>query len=178
MDFHRWYYEAADRFVDLTFGQDPFLVAHLRRGDYGAHCVVIQRKGTPRWLSFQNTPTLYSLKSGGCYPSLQQVRQSLEAVAAKANIRNVFIATNDRDEFSNFTVNASLIDRVVVSVPDAFFKNVKARSLRKLDVLIVEMAVMSRGHFFLFNRYSSLSGTVYEMARIHDRVKGDNVVCW
>lgn len=185
IDFHVTYYDSAKRFVDLTFENRPYLAVHLRRGDYWQHCVVIKRKGVPPWESFRHVRKLYDYEKG-CYPSLDLVYDTLKDVAKRHyGLKDIFIATNTVDEFLPLVRKLADHDgiQLVVGVPRTFYQSLSSgsgRPLRKLDELIIEMAVLSYGATFLFNRYSSLSGMAYEMAVVHGRaaVNGPTVACW
>jgi hypothetical protein len=183
IDFHAVYYATARRFVELVFQSEPYLAVHLRRGDYWQHCVVIKRKGIPPWVSFKNTNKLFDFERG-CYPTLELVEATIMKVAAEHSIQHVFIATNTPDEFSEMAHRMATVNntKVQVAIPKSFFDSVDGgrRRMRKLDTLIVEMAVLALGNAFLFNRYSSLSGMAYEMAVIHSKATptSPNVMCW
>lgn len=183
IDFHSVYYTTARQFVNLVFNNEPYLAVHLRRGDYWQHCVVIKRKGIPPWVSFKNTNKLFDFEKG-CYPTLELVEATIIKVAAENNIRHVFIATNTPDEFAGMAQRVALANntRIQVAIPKSFFDSVDGgrRRMRKLDTLIVEMAVLALGDAFLLNRYSSLSGMAYEMAVLHNKATptSSNVMCW
>lgn len=183
IDFHNVYYTTARRFVDLVFRGEPYLAVHLRRGDYWQHCVVIKKKGIPPWVSFKNTKKLLDFERG-CYPSLEVVESTILQVAAEHNLQHVFIATNTPDEFVDVArrIASANNTKVQVAIPKPFFDSVDGgrQRMRKLDTLIVEMAVLALGDAFLLNRYSSLSGMAYEMAVVNSKATptSPNVVCW
>lgn len=190
IDFHPTYYRTAERFVQTTFSNRPFLAVHLRRGDYQQHCVVIKRRGVPPWISFAKVRKLYDFERG-CYPSLALVEETLVDWATQRGLADVFIATNTPDEFEplaqRLAERASSPLHVVVGILARFFSSVDRqprsleKRLRKLDQLVVEVIVLSLGRSFLFNRYSSLSAMAYEIAAMHGRIKQDsqeNFACW
>ena len=122
-----------------------------------------------------------------CYPTIPECVVHLREIQSRTNIESVFLATNLksgdheysllRDEFgkSLHTVNREAMCTI--------WRRITGKECRSIDRLIVEMAVASMGSFFVFNRYSSLSGTIFEMTSIHNRTIGPldnptNVVTW
>lgn len=174
IDFHQIYYKMAEKFVQKYLGAKPFLAVHMRRGDYYTHCVLIQRKGIKPWVTFTKTKGVRSGMSA-CYPTLQEVNETIHSLMAAANVSVAFVATNLPSELENFTASGR-----IVTVRPGRLRAVagEGSGMRVLDTLILEMAVLSFGSFFLFNKYSSFSATVFEMAAIHNRTTSANVLVW
>lgn len=184
IDFHAVYYAAAAEFVLHFFNNEPFIAVHLRRGDYFTHCVKVLSKRTPAWVSFatdlipsladlnpkrsaakkiDHNGNLHSVHSN-CFPTKMEVEEHLQRIRSETSIKHVFLATNHPDEFSDVAEKLG-IRTFSIKGKDGF----TLQTARKMDALIVEMAVASMASFFVFNRYSSLSGSIFEMATIHNR---------
>ena len=208
IDFHPIYYRVADDMLRRAFGVasdqpvPPFITVHLRRGDYDKHCKLMTSKKEPAWLSFRTTK---GLRRGieGCYPSLNSVTESLLEIQKTSGMKHVFIATNNPKELEG--VAASVPGVIMMDHPafnfskyesqdllgghgqapdvierSALYKAKYAHKFRDVDRVIVEMCIMIRGKHFLFNKYSSMSATVYEQARVSGNMlaKDSNMITW
>lgn len=180
----------------------PFITVHLRRGDYDKHCKLMTSKKEPSWLSFRATK---GLRKGieGCYPNLNSVTESLQDIQKTTGIKHIFIATNSPMELEG--VAAAVTGVLMMNYPafnfssyesqellggagtapdvierNALYKAKYAHKFRDVDRVIVEMCIMIRGKHFLFNKFSSLSATVYEQARVNGNIaaKDGNVITW
>lgn len=172
IDFHQVYYALASVFIDQFLGGKPFISIHLRRGDYEVHCKMLYRRGTSPWITFRSTKKLYGVMEG-CYPSMDTVKRTIRMLRKSTTIDTVFVATNR----PNVIAEAGF-GKNVVTLPRSFFDRFMPGS-RMVDRIIVEMAVLSMGSFFVLNRFSSFSAMVYEMAMIHDRIQNSSTaVCW
>jgi hypothetical protein len=204
IDFHPEYYAAARSLLarvgaapdagptgDQPAQGRPFISMHLRRGDYIHHCVVIKRKRIPAFAAFWGVGSLVSADGSAfesCWPSKQQVVDVIEQLTAKTGIDLVFIATNVAEEFQEFLTHIDQLRSGLGSTgprwqafalpPLDSFQPTPLEAMRGLDVLVLDMVIMSLGSHFVFNRYSSLSGTAYELAAIHGRANSTNVNVW
>ena len=205
IDFHPQYYRAAAHYVHAAFGGAPFIAVHSRRGDYYTHCHHVIKQGIPPWVTFSKTPHLVEAPKRRCFPSEEDMIEAIAAVAALSGhtVRNVLVATNHPDELRGLqramarrsfggggkggSAAAEAYNIKVVLFDDARLREVHRATegrdgfaIRDVDRTIVEMAMLSFGSYFIFNAFSSFSGTVYEQARIHGRVRdGDaNVFVW
>ena len=174
IDFHAIYHEIAKALIAKHMRGEPYLASHVRRGDYASHCIVIKRKGIPPWETFRNVPKMFPFEEG-CYPSPSLVVRTFEKLrVANPSLRRVFVATNAPSEFENVPGVVTMTQIRKSSVEGKDFP----LWFRHLDFMIVELLVLSMGDTFVFNRYSSFSGTAYETARIHGRITTNNAQCW
>ena len=207
VDFHQEYYRIADLMLRRSFamfapnhtsGIPPFLTVHLRRGDYDKHCIMLMSQKSPAWLSFRRSTTL-GQGMEGCFPSLTTVGDSVRSILRKTGLQYVFVATNTPKEVVEhlkgvkgvLLMNQPAFDFAQYEAPPSdphtsvplrlrYQNSEFPHIFRQVDRIVVEMCIMSRGSHFLFNRYSSLSATVYEQARIHGRILNNdtNVIVW
>lgn len=169
IDFHPSYHQAAERFVKHKFGKEKFIGVHMRRGDYIHHCIKIQRKGIKPWIPFKGTKTLHRGMSS-CFPNITEVEVALAKVKADHGAKYIFVGTNVPEELDPIKERLGI---VLLADPERL-----GVGARRMDYLIFEMAIMARASAFVFNKYSSLSGTVYEMATVANRTTKENVYCW
>jgi hypothetical protein len=169
IDFHAEYYIVARQLLAAAIGDGvPFVALHLRRGDYLHHCTVLQKKRTPAWLAFWGVPSLLTKDGAGfhsCYPTVDQVVEVIEKVTTP-------MAQLRASDASSRSWRAFVLPKLAKLTPPPMI------DMRHLDTLILDMVVLSLGSYFVLNRYSSFSGTVYEAATIHGRANGTNVRCW
>eukprot|EP00759_Apiculatamorpha_spiralis_P053823 PhF_6_TR644/c0_g1_i2/m.898/K03691/POFUT; peptide-O-fucosyltransferase len=176
IDFHPSFYNYAETFIEKQMKGEKFLGLHLRRGDYQHHCTVMRRKHEPPWISFRNmrkaneiTPLQQYVTS--CFPPISLIQSTIQKLCAKYQLKYVFVSSNSKEFIHvNFTRGLPEGIQVVMFSPP--------KSMRAVDTIIVDMALLSLAHVTVFNRFSSFSSTAYEMMYIHDRYSPDRMYLW
>eukprot|EP00754_Rhynchopus_humris_P042061 Rhum_TRINITY_DN25647_c0_g1::Rhum_TRINITY_DN25647_c0_g1_i1::g.182536::m.182536 len=170
----------------------PYLSVHVRRGDYITHCVKLRKKKETPWSTYlsdgrKNTLSTRDMSPkgeayrSGCLPSFEQIAEGIAKVARMhPAIRSVFVSTNDEDLVHYLQTNASVtVGLPVFQLHFPGVANVTTElNLRLLDLAIVDMLLLSRGAAYIFNRFSSFSGTPYELAHVEGRVTDTNLWWW
>ena len=168
--------------------------------------------GGPGAVKLDPTPdpfaTRFNQSIAGCYPSLVDIERAFDAVAAATGITNIFVATNTPEDliaagivepFTAPTARGGGVDGVAAGASTrrrrASGRKWTARCLprnsssvvlqrpRGVDDVVLDMAALSLGRYFVLNRFSSFSAIALEMAIVHrhahqDPSRWDNVVTW
>eukprot|EP01062_Namystynia_karyoxenos_P010759 TRINITY_DN13829_c0_g3_i1.p1 TRINITY_DN13829_c0_g3~~TRINITY_DN13829_c0_g3_i1.p1 ORF type:complete len:489 (+),score=153.95 TRINITY_DN13829_c0_g3_i1:81-1469(+) len=181
IDFRPPYYAYARLWARRSTGGRPYVALHLRRGDYKTHCAKLRRKREPAWLSFSHDRRHRALSSdaygAGCYPAVADIESGARlALAALGTAGVVFVSTNDPG------LVGQLASRGRIPAPVRAFpsdpRQLRRLRLRPLDAAVVDMALISLASAWVLNRYSSFSGTAYEMATLHGRMNRSALWWW
>ena len=132
-----------------------------------------------------------------CYPSFSEIQDHFARLREQTGFKHIFLATNLPEEFANLTESHGIHffqpdpSKIMALGAKTARSSAGARNnkpplrftaSRKMDLMILEMCVASQGDHFVFNKYSSFSGSIYEMARIRGKVKEEdrlsNVMVW
>ena len=172
IDFHPEFYALAEEVRRAAFGERPFIALHLRRGDFQHHCTVLRRRGSPPWFPFRQCQRAVEDGAEDCFVSMETVRRAVTSLRKQHNVHDVFVATNTPTDVAQ-AFDADVNVKTVLSL-------LWPTLSRKLDAYIVEMCLMSMASVFVFNKYSSMSGAVFEMASIHGNIPRNSTewYCW
>eukprot|EP01062_Namystynia_karyoxenos_P013269 TRINITY_DN14789_c0_g2_i1.p1 TRINITY_DN14789_c0_g2~~TRINITY_DN14789_c0_g2_i1.p1 ORF type:complete len:521 (+),score=107.23 TRINITY_DN14789_c0_g2_i1:85-1647(+) len=207
LDWRPRYYSAAQWYVKRTFGGEPYIAVHLRRGDFLYHCRKEDRhllKGlepklapVDSWLYLTersgdpNRSSLSKTFMNACYPPFTTVVQALRRVAANVGVKQFFVTCTERTgKYSpGGTFQRMMAPLKVASLPyrSGSFAEAQQEPFAAPDALeletgvhkdIVDLAVISMGAHLVLNRFSTFSGTAVEMAILHGRVRPNGSNVW
>eukprot|EP01065_Artemidia_motanka_P000021 TRINITY_DN10006_c0_g1_i1.p1 TRINITY_DN10006_c0_g1~~TRINITY_DN10006_c0_g1_i1.p1 ORF type:complete len:481 (+),score=129.82 TRINITY_DN10006_c0_g1_i1:188-1444(+) len=181
IDFRPEYYRYARSWVHHAVGGRKYLSLHVRRGDYKTHCAKLRRKREPPWVSFTHDRSHRTLSKdmygAGCYPSVQEIVAGVSRVLQDlGGEAAVVVSTNEPELVDDMRKSGHLSVPVVTFPSDP--SELRQLRMRLLDAAIVDMALISQADAWILNRFSSFSGTAFEMSTLHGNMNRSRLWWW